>query len=112
MRIDSYKFGQVVIDGQSYDNDVIVCPDQAINWWRREAHQVYPEDLEEAVGEKPEVLIIGTGDSGLVKVLPETREYLASQNIELIVEPTKKACQIYNQLFQKKRVVAALHLTC
>ena len=62
--------------------------------------------------ENPEVLIVGTGASGLVKELPEVKQSLEAQGIKLIAEPTSEACQIYNQLCHSQKVVAALHLTC
>ena len=61
---------------------------------------------------KPRILIIGTGYSGIAEVPAKTREYLENLGIEVIIEPTKKACEIYNQLSEKQGVIAALHLTC
>jgi len=61
--------------------------------------------------DKPEVLIIGTGMYGAMEVPEETREYIRSKGVEIIVEKTKKACELFNELKDKK-VVAALHLTC
>ena len=58
------------------------------------------------------MLIVGTGASGLVKVLPEVKQSLDAQGIKLIAEPTSEACNTYNQLCHSQRVVAALHLTC
>jgi len=60
----------------------------------------------------PEVLVIGTGASGLMKVLPEVEQALEPQGIKLIDQPTDEACQTYNRLCQSQKVVAALHLTC
>jgi len=111
--INSYSFGRIVIDGKQYDADVIIFPDRVEDdWWRREGHQLTTEDLKQVLKEKPEVLVVGTGYAGLMKVLPETREYLKSEGIQLIAEKTRKACEIYNQLSKYKRVIAALHLTC
>lgn len=71
------------------------------------------EDIEEAVDEgKPEVLVVGTGYSGLMRVLPETERFLRSKGVELVVERTREACETFNRLVESKRVVAALHLTC
>ncbi len=56
--------------------------------------------------------MVGTGYSGLLRVLPETKDYLKSKGIELIAERTSKACETYNRLSKSRRVVAALHLTC
>lgn len=112
--IDSYDFGQIVINGRRYTSDVIVFPDRVRDsWWRREGHRLHVEDIEGAVQEeKPEVLVVGTGYSGLMKVLPETENYLKSKGIELIVQSTREACKTFNSLVKSKKVIAALHLTC
>ena len=112
--IDSYDFGQIVINGRRYTSDVIVFPNRVRDsWWRREGHRLHVEDIEGAVQEeKPEVLVVGTGYSGLMKVLPETENYLKSKGIELIVQSTREACETFNRLVKSKRVIAALHLTC
>lgn len=111
--IDTYRFGNIVIDGRRYTFDVIIYPDRVDgNWWRREGHRLQVEDLAEIVRAKPEVLVVGTGDPGLMDVPPETRGYLQAQGIELIVETTGQACQTYNRLSGSRKVIAALHLTC
>jgi len=111
--INSYDFGRIVVDGKAYTSDVIIFPDKIKdNWWRKEGHALYIEDIESVIVEKPEVLIVGTGNYGLLKVLPETKEYIESKGIELIVEPTDKACKMYNEISKDKKAVATLHLTC
>jgi hypothetical protein len=57
-------------------------------------------------------MVVGTGRSGLMRVLPETEKYLREHGIRLIAERTTEAVRIYNQLCQSTKVVAALHLTC
>jgi hypothetical protein len=114
--IDSYSFGRIVVDGKRYTTDVIIFPDRVRdNWWRKEGHRLHIEDIEALVREKPDVIVVGTGDFGLMKVLSETKGFIESKKIELIIVRTKKACKVYNQLNSKnknKKVVAALHLTC
>jgi hypothetical protein len=114
MNIDDYRFGRIVIGGKSYTSDVIVFPDRVRDgWWRNEGHGLGPADLWEVVQEKPEVLVVGTGQSGLMRVLPETEEYLEQQGIQLIVQRTAEACQTFNRLCRSgQKVAAALHLTC
>jgi len=114
MRIEEYDFGRIVVDGKEYTRDLIIFPDKVrANWWRKEGHLLLKEDIEDVVeGEdKPEVLIIGTGMYGAMEVPEETREYIRSKGVEIIVEKTKRACELFNELKDKK-VVAALHLTC
>ena len=111
--IDSYRFGQVVVDGERYTSDVIIFPDRVRSgWFRKTGHQLHLEDIGEVIVEKPEVLVVGTGASGLMKVLPEVEKAVDTQGIELIAESTDKACHTYNQLCQSRRVVAVLHITC
>ena len=111
--IDSYDFGKIVIDGKHYTSDVIIYPDRVdASWWRKKGHELHPEDLKEVVEEKPAVLVVGTGKWGLMEVLPETRDFLQSKGIKLIVEETDDACKTYNRLRDSERVIAALHLTC
>jgi hypothetical protein len=111
--IDAYDFGRIVVDGNAFTTDVIIFPDRVMDeWWRKDGHVLHVEDVELIVKEKPEVLIVGTGKYGVMRVSPQTREYIESKGIELIIEPTEKACEIYNEISQDKKVVAALHLTC
>ena len=110
--IESYNFGKIRIDGENYMNDVIICPDKVDSWWRGKSHLVDIEDVKKIVEKKPRTAIFGTGEPGLMKVSKETKEYLEKLGIEVIIEPTKKACDIYNKLSKKQEVIAALHLTC
>jgi hypothetical protein len=111
--IDAYHFGRIVVDGKAYTSDVIIFPDRVkANWWRKEGHALHIEDIESVVNEKPEVLIVGTGKYGVLNVSAQTRAYIESHGIELIAEPTDRACELYNNLSRTKKAVAALHLTC
>lgn len=111
--IDSYQFGEIVINGKKYSSDVIIFPDKVIdNRWRKKGHELCPEDIPEVLREKPEVLIVGCGASGMMKVLPEVKKMAKNQGIELIAATTDKACDTYNRLCHSRRLVAVLHLTC
>ena len=114
--IDSYEFGMIVIKGKRYRSDVIIFPDQVLDdWWRKEGHRLLVEDLKEVLNAElqPEVLVVGTGYSGLMKVANEVKEALKSKGIEIVVQSTKQACETFNKLLKSgRRVVAAFHLTC
>jgi hypothetical protein len=47
-----------------------------------------------------------------MKVPNELRKKLAQQHIEVIVEKTGKAVELFNTLGNSKKVIAAFHLTC
>ncbi len=111
--IDAYDFGRIVVDGITFTSDVIIFPDRVRDeWWRKDGHVLQIEDVESIVKEGPEVLIVGTGKYGVMKVPPQTREYIESKGITLIVEPTAQACEVYNKISRQKKAIAALHLTC
>ena len=112
-KIDTYRFGLIVVNGKKYTSDVIISPDGVrSNWEREKGHQLCLGDIAGIISENPEVLVVGTGAFGLVKIPPEVQEELHTRGIELIAEGTEEACSTYNQLCHSRRVIAALHLTC
>ena len=115
MRVESYSFGRIKINGKVYTNDVIVSQDRVINssWWRKEGHNVHLEDIHEILNAKPEVVVFGTGSSGLMKVSKAVIDELKQRGIEVIQQPTSQAVQTFNRLVEEgKKVVLAAHLTC
>jgi hypothetical protein len=112
--IDSYGFGRIVIDGKKYTSDVIIFPNRVMSdWWRKEGHRLHINDLDEVLKEKVEVLVVGTGYFGLMKIPAETKEFMESKGLELVIQPTREAYKTYNSLVTSgKKIAAALHLTC
>ena len=82
------------------------------SWWRITGHSVCLKDVEGIFKEEPEVVIFGTGHSGLMKVEEEVMSHARSKGIELIIEKTEKAVQNFNTLSGQKKAIGAFHLTC
>jgi len=111
--IEDYKFGEINISGKTYRSDVIIYPEHIdANWWRKSGHSVEIDDLKGVIDAGPEVIIIGTGQPGLMRVKKETEEQIKKLGIEMIILPTKEACEEYNRITNTKKVIACLHLTC
>jgi hypothetical protein len=111
--IESYAFGRMSIKGKVYTSDLIIYPEKIDpSWWRQSGHVLCLEDIRDVLNEQPEVLIIGTGFMGLMKITEEVREYTDKNNIELIIQTSKKAVRTFNDLAPKKRTIGAFHLTC
>jgi len=111
--IENYNFGEVKISGKTYRSDVIVYPDHVdARWWRKRSHNLEVDDIREIIDAHPDIIIIGTGQPGMLKVNEETMKRLKQHGIKTMVLPTEKACQAYNQMAHKKKVIACLHLTC
>ena len=113
MRIESFSFGNIKIDGKNYTTDVIVYPDRVeSNWIREEEHRPQISEFANIVKTEPAILIIGTGYAGVLSVPDQIRNYLTSKGIEVRVEKTKQAIEMFNVLRHKEKVVAVLHITC
>jgi len=112
-KVEAYRHGEIVIDGRTYRQDVIIFPDRVLSpWWREEGHSLSLADVWEVVEVQPEVFVIGQGSMGRMEVPPETRRELSKRGMRVIVEPTPLAVKTYNALRERAHVVAALHLTC
>lgn len=115
MHIDEYSFGRIRVDGRDYAVDVILLGDDVKSpWWREAGGHVYAaEDFGELLEAAPEVVVLGTGYFGRVKILDETLTALAAAGSEIVVERTGGAVEAYNRFAAEGRdVAAALHLTC
>ena len=111
--IDSYQFGLIVVNGTEYNSDIIISPDGVRDkWWRKTGHQLCLDDLDEVLPQSPDILVIGTGASGLMKVPLEVQRNIEARGIKIVMETTEKACQTYNQLCHSQKTMAAFHITC
>jgi hypothetical protein len=114
VHIDDYTFGHIVVDGLTYNSDVIITPESVIDsWWRKEGHRLDKSDLDALLPARPDCLLIGTGYYGRMHIPIETIHYLESRNIKLAYAPTSEAIEQFTRLQTEcARLVAALHLTC
>lgn len=112
--IDAYAYGSMTIDGKVYKKDLIIFPGRIeSDWWRKKGHILSMDDLAEVIEARPELLIVGTGDSGVMRVPLAVEQGLKNENIELIAEDTHKAARLFNEQARMGRSVAgAFHLTC
>lgn len=112
-RIDGYRFGRIVIDGNAHSHDVIILPSRVIEgWWRTQGHTLLPDDLTAVFEAQPELLIVGLGAFGRMSVSEQTRRTIESAGLEIIACPSGEACKTYNKLRQHRATALAIHLTC
>lgn len=114
MKIDTYRFGKIVIDGKDFGSDLLVVSGRVDDsWWRKEGHALQVEDLNAVLAAQPKVLVVGTGYFGMMKVPVETMEVLESKGIEVVAARTSKAVEAFNRLADSgMEIAAAFHLTC
>jgi len=111
--VDSYSFGSVRVDGETYDHDLIYSKGQVTRWWREKGHKVKVGDIQLLLDQSPDVVVFGTGAMGVMRVGNKALAALHEAGIEVVVEPSAEAIARFNALVAEGRDVAlAIHLTC
>jgi len=112
--IDSTKFGEITIEGKTHYSDVFVYWDGEVEETRTFTRHLFSkEELNILLKKNPEVVIVGTGDSGFLKVSDDARAIAKEKDIELIELITSEAIRKFNELVESgKKVVAFMHVEC
>lgn len=112
--IQEYSFGKIKIDENEYSHDVQVMAGQVMPWRRAESHFFTQDELIGVIkGKMPKSIVIGNGHDGVMNIDQKVIDYCRQNNIELKMDITGRAKDIYNELDeQKKEVLGLFHLTC
>ena len=110
-KIDSVIFGEIKIDGKDYYSDVIVWWDGHVKLIAKN-HILNINALGKVIKRNPDIIIIGTGLRGMVKIDPEVKMVCENSKVTLYSDPTKKAIEMYNGMIaRQKRVAGIFHIT-
>ncbi|MGE5123845.1 MAG: Mth938-like domain-containing protein [Acidobacteriaceae bacterium] len=117
-KIDKTKFGSITITGEKHTHDIIIRLDGRIeNRKKKLSKQVFGTShiisLAEAdyIYEKgAEHIIIGTGQSDMVKLSDEAIEFFVLRDCQYHLLPTPEAIHLWNK--SKGSVVGLFHITC
>lgn len=120
MKIDSTDFGSITIAGVSYPHDVLVRLSGEVVKRRKKlskkhygtSHVISLEEAEFVFETGCEILVLGAGQYGNVKLSPEAAEFFEHRACRVILQPTPGAIETYNQLRKKARVIGLFHVTC
>jgi hypothetical protein len=112
--IQDYSFGSILIDGKRYTADVVIYPNRIESWWRKKGHLLQAVDVWPILSRNPDILIVGTGHSGVMRIAPDAEKMCKESGSRLIAETTVNAWKLYNELCagEEGTIIAALHLTC
>lgn len=112
VKIDGTSFGSITIDGKRYSHDVWVFTDGSIERRDRD-HEFTLNELDLLLKGKPEVIIVGTGQYGCVRVDREAAELAVEQGVQVIDDITPNVIERYNEAVRaRRRVAGAFHVTC
>lgn len=110
LKITSFYFGSIVVNDRKFETDIILT-------WKGEViprerkHEVTEIEFNKMTSLKPEIIVIGTGTAGEMKVPDKFHLEAKIRGIELIEKLTPEAVEEFNKNAEK-RVVGLFHLTC
>ena len=122
--IEEYHFGSITIDGKIYNDDVEVCSvsskTEVLDWQRDESHDINVDSVKRAVEQKPDTIVIGTGETGVAKVTESAKQFIHENRIKLIIDITGEAIKTFNVIQQgsieeqgeEANITGLFHLTC
>jgi hypothetical protein len=117
MNFEYPSFGSIVIDGDRYDHDVVVVDgrvsarDKGPSKPLKTGYGHTPLSADEAIPWSKPTLVVGTGHSGRLPVVPEIAAEAERRGVELVALPTAEAVDLLNQS-DTGDVNAILHVTC
>lgn len=110
-------FGVLEIDGRRYEHDVVIEGGRVRKRRKgpsrpyRQGYGHTPLSADEAIPWSAPRLIIGTGASGQLPIMPGVYAEAERRGVEVIAEPTASACERLRDL-DPAAYTAILHVTC
>lgn len=117
MDLEYPSFGTIIVEGKSYDHDVVIGEGQVRPRDKSPSRPLKgqyghtPLTVEEAIPWSQPKLVVGSGYSGRLPVLPEIEEEAARRGVDLVVVPTAEAVGMLTDR-EASSVNAILHVTC
>lgn len=124
MKFKNTRFGSITIDGKKYKYDVYLYPNGDLEK-RDKSHSpringhrsLSTWELDKITEEKPEILIIGTGQTGVLPMNEESKEWInkaeKEKGIKIIMGKTPNILDKTNEMLNSEKKVAGIfHTTC
>ena len=112
------SFGEIEVDGQTFDHDVVLV-DRVVRKRKKGPSKAYrdryghtPLSADEEIPWTAARLIVGTGASGQLPVMPEVFDEARRRGVEIVALPTSEACRLLTGITDDESVAAILHVTC
>jgi hypothetical protein len=115
MRFEAFSFGQIRIDGVTYDHDVVIERGEVRKRKKkpskkyRDAFGHTPVSMDEDIPWRCRRLVVGTGE-GALPVMDEVKLEAKRRKIDLLIRPTAEAIVLLKQ--RSASTNAILHVTC
>lgn len=116
--IENTRFGSITISGSIYLHDVVICLDGHVRRRTKElstarfgtSHIISLEEAKDIFETGAKQLIVGTGQTGYVKLSVEAAAYLRHNGCSARLHPTPQAIKVWNET--DGAVIGLFHVTC
>ena len=116
MQIEKFSFGQITIDGVTYEHDVVIDHGKVRKRNKkpskrfRDAYAHTPLSSAEEIPWTCRRLVIGTGTYGNLPVMEDVMQEAVRRNLDLVLLPTGEAVKALRKA--SPHTNAILHVTC
>jgi len=119
VHIDYTTFGSITVNGKIYGQvliggkTVIERDEAKLNQLFSTTHGIGNWEVDILLSQSPNLIIIGTGTSGVLKVSDDVKGKINKAGIELKILLTPQAvCEFNKEIKSGRRVNALIHTTC
>jgi hypothetical protein len=116
--IDRTAFGSITINGRTFDHDVIIrLSGEIVKRKKKLSKQVYGTSHTVSAAEAEyvyepscNILVVGSGQYGVLKLSAEAAKFFEQQECKVILKPTPDAIHAFNNTTGPK--IGLFHVTC
>ena len=117
-RISAAEFGEVVVDGEKKDNDIVVRASGKVKKRKKKlsrqvhgtAHEISEDEIKWVCKGSPELVVIGAGHHGQMTLSRDAHGWLQNEGIRVMILPSPEAAAAFNQATGPKALL--LHVAC
>ncbi len=116
--LDATGFGWIVIDGERHEHDVMIRLSGRVKKRKKRlskevfgtSHVVSLDEAKHVYEDGAEVLVVGSGQDGCVKLSEDAERYFARHGCPVRLVPTPAALAVWNDA--PKGAIGLFHVTC
>lgn len=117
-KIQSTSFGSITIDGEKYNHDVLIRLDGEVRKRKKKlskkvygtSHVLSLAEAEHIYEPGAELLIIGSGQTGQVRLSSEAQDFFDTNHVRVVLAATPKAIRLWNEAGGS--TIGLFHVTC
>ncbi len=116
--IQKTEFGSITVDDEIYEHDIVIRLSGNVKKRKKKLpqqkygtlHTVSLDEAKHILDEGVKHLIIGTGQSGMLKLSDEAEKYFKEKDCSVELLPTPQAVKFWNEA--KGKTIGMFHITC